>query len=242
MFCQSHRARKVVLGSRSSLPVTYPYLISDPLPTGVTQLGIRIVSRDQGSSDNPTADRWTWFEASFLRSQTGSPSVPIVSDGLHLVREAPEAFRQAFQQSGWELLELSDSSEASCHMPERSSHSSLKLFANTGVPGLETQSYTFSFETGTHGPDRWPLSKNLNFSVQEGDRVVVWARAQVCASHLVRPRSTSNIKNAQFPDWVNYVAEIHIGLSGVVSFFIPASVLVIKPHRTWMSLLQRRTT
>jgi hypothetical protein len=187
------------------------------------------------------AGRWTWFEASFLRSQTGSPSDPIISDSPHLVREAPEAFRQVFQQNGWELLGLSDSSEASC-MPERSWHSSLTLFANTGAPGWETQSYTFSFQPVPDGPDRQPLSKNLTFSVQKGDRVVVWARAQVCAMHLVRHRSTSNMKNAQFPGWRNYVADIHIELSGVVSVFNPANVLFIKPHRTWMSLLKRRTT
>jgi hypothetical protein len=241
MFCQSHRARHVVLGSRSSLPVTYPYLISDPLPAGVTQLGIRIVSRDQGSSGNLTAGRWTWFEVSFLRSQTGNPSVPIVSDGLHLIREAPEAFRQVFQQSGWELLELFNSSDAAC-VPERSSHRSLTLFANAEAPGWVTQSRTILFGPAPNGLDGQPDPKNLTFSAQEGDRVVVWARAQVCATHLVRPRSTSNIKNAQFPGSVNYIAEIHIGLSGVVSFFNLASVLVIKPHRTWMILLQRRTT
>lgn len=136
MYCHSHRERLVTLASKSSHPVTYPYLISDPPPAGVTELGIRVLSHDQESSDQPEHGRWTWFEASFLRPQAGSSSGPITSDCLHLVREAPESFTQVFRQSGRDFICMPNVGEVPS-TPGRCLNVSVKMLAKLRVVRLE---------------------------------------------------------------------------------------------------------
>ena len=100
----SHRRSPAVVTGYSGPPCTKLYLISHPLPSEVTELGITTTSSDQGYYDDLSQGRWSWFEIGILR-----PLEPDQVKSFALTgdcRSVPEDFRSEIESQGHPLLPL----------------------------------------------------------------------------------------------------------------------------------------
>lgn len=184
MYLHSHQPRSIVLASTTHRSVTYPCLISDPLPADFTDLKVQIVGHDQGYCSDPTAGPWTWFEASLLRSQTDSLHEPILADNIDPVRETPETFAQTFQGNGWAFIHLDKNGEG----PADAEHAlPVSIPLCTNAVSVEWQTHNCHSSSGDNPRDDHEGFDVTDFTalLRKGDRFVIWARARVCSVQCI---------------------------------------------------------
>ncbi|KAL2009603.1 hypothetical protein VTN00DRAFT_5410 [Thermoascus crustaceus] len=141
-------------------PQTALCLLSPPLPSIVNAVKFTIISHDQGYCDDPNAGTWTWFETSILRPQADSRDIS--SDLFDDVNDNVEDFIDQIAGHGWSFVEI----------PGTGGRTSIVLARNPVSRSWQTHEMVW---------DRNDNEEKRQFVslLQEGDRVVVWARAQV---------------------------------------------------------------
>jgi hypothetical protein len=148
------------------------YLVSSPLPAHVSVVQFDIISHDQGWSTNPQDGLWSWFEVSILGSwlEDANPDFHNLSDAMY-VMSCPEDFGQMFQAQGLYFKDIPNERNegTGTNPPVRS----VQIARNTIQWGWQHHTVTWT-RNGNNGNncDFLPL-------LEEGDRLAIWARAQV---------------------------------------------------------------
>ncbi|RAH69920.1 uncharacterized protein BO66DRAFT_438624 [Aspergillus aculeatinus CBS 121060] len=161
------------------------YAVSRPLPSNVSTVRFSITSHDQGWG-NARNGLWSWFEVSILGSsgEQVSPEFHDLSDQTY-VKSSPEDFGEMMQEKGLYLKDIPK------ELTKSSSEVSMTIIKNTIQFQWQHRGLTWK-----RGCDDEAAERLLDL-LDEGDRLVIWARAQ-------------------FPGWVNCVkeAQIMIATSG----------------------------
>ncbi|RAH48749.1 CHAT domain-containing protein [Aspergillus brunneoviolaceus CBS 621.78] len=165
---------------------TMLYLVSSPLPSNVTTVLFDITTRNQGWCLNPQDGLWSWFEVSIL----GSWQENAMPDLGHLmnppyIQPCPDDFGELLQEQGLYFKEIPSGIAAS------SSRISMELFRTSMSRSWIEQVLIYQKD----GSERGESFASL---LEEGDRLVIWARTK-------------------FPGWVNYVNQASIMISTAVS-------------------------
>ncbi|PYH37433.1 uncharacterized protein BO87DRAFT_413524 [Aspergillus neoniger CBS 115656] len=184
-----------------SHPWTAMYLISPPLPRGVSAVQFNITSHDQGWCSDRSQDIWSWFDVSILCSERDGvedyPSSFLSDLSDHpssYLKPKPEDFRQVLQDQGLHFKDISKQEDPA--KPERIA----KRVASNKIQRSWQQHVVF-WRVEDGGEEAEFLS-----CLEEGDRLVVWARTQ-------------------FPGWINCVknVEIKVSVDETTLITLPAS-------------------
>lgn len=151
----------------TSSPWTAMYLVSPPLPRGVTAVQFNITSHDQGWCSNPSDGIWSWFDVSILGSlrEDEIPAFSDLSDPSYL-KPKPDDFGQVLQDRGLYFKDIHRENQATPGITK-------PVTKNKINRSWKQQVITWRLEDG--GEEASFLS-----ILEEGDRLVIWARAQVC--------------------------------------------------------------
>ncbi|EHA19678.1 hypothetical protein ASPNIDRAFT_52980 [Aspergillus niger ATCC 1015] len=165
----------------SSSPWTAMYLVSPPLPRGVTAVQFNITSHDQGWCSNPSDGIWSWFDVSILGNlrEDESPAFSDLTDPSYL-KSRPGDFGQVFQDRGLYFKDIPRENQATLGITK-------PVTKNKIHRSWRQQVITWRLEDGGEEADFLSL-------LEEGDRLVIWARAQ-------------------FAGWVNFVKDVRIMVS-----------------------------
>ncbi|KAI2900175.1 hypothetical protein CBS11852_2969 [Aspergillus niger] len=165
----------------TSSPWTAMYLVSPPLPRGVTAVQFNITSHDQGWCSNPSDGIWSWFDVSILGSlrEDEIPAFSDLSDPSYL-KPKPDDFGQVLQDRGLYFKDIHRENQATPGITK-------PVTKNKINRSWKQQVITWRLEDG--GEEASFLS-----ILEEGDRLVIWARAQ-------------------FAGWINFVKEVEIMVS-----------------------------
>lgn len=147
--------------------------VSPPLPPDVSALQFHIVSHDQGWCENSQEGSWSWFEVSIFRpfQPELKPKFPDVNEMI-LLESHPEDFGAMIQELGFYFADIprGKAEPGNIVLPPVTS---LFLTSNTVNPEWEHHLVTW-----TLGQESGEGTQFLSL-LEEGDRVAVWARAQV---------------------------------------------------------------
>ncbi|GLA65614.1 hypothetical protein AtubIFM55763_007590 [Aspergillus tubingensis] len=163
------------------------YLISPPLPRGVTAVQFNITSHDQGWCSDRNQGLWSWFDVSILCSERDggedypSSFFPDLSDPSYL-KPRPEDFRQVLQDQGLHFKDISKQED-----PAKPRSIAKRVASNQIQRSWQQHVIFWRVEDG--GEEAEFLS-----CLEEGDRLVVWARTQ-------------------FFGWINRVKSVEIKVS-----------------------------
>lgn len=166
----------------TSHPWTAMYLISPPLPRGVSAVQFNITSHDQGWCSDRSQGIWSWFDVSILgcSERGGGEDYPssFFSDlsNPSYLKSRPEDFRQVLQDRGLRFKHIPKQDPDADPAKPRSI---VKRVASNKIQRSWQQHVIFwRLEDG--GEEAGFLSR-----LEEGDRLVVWARTQVYISIVV---------------------------------------------------------
>lgn len=150
------------------------YLVSPPLPRGVSAVHFNITSHDQGYCDDPSKGLWSWFDVSILGTER-EDEVPTFSDlsDPSCLKPRPEDYGQVLQDRGLHLKDIPKGDSAKPGIAKR-------VTANKIHRTWQQQVIIWRLEDG--GDEASFLSL-----LEEGDRLVIWARTQV---YLQEPSPT----------------------------------------------------
>lgn len=171
-------------GRRVSSSTAALYLISDPLPADISILEFRITSHDQGYCSDPTKGTWTWFEVSIIRPLCEEEPRSDIINLKHNagVKSRPEDFGSLLQEQGWYFEDIpvlnTTNTNTGCI--------SRKILNNPVSSLWSSKKSTWSRAE--------PHSDFISL-LQEGDRLIIWARAQVilyCTFFFTRLKSSNN--------------------------------------------------
>ena len=147
-------------------------LVSPPLPPNVSVVQFDILNHDLGWCSNPNGAISSWFEVSILGSwsKNAVPELHPSYDDIG-VMSRPEDFGQVFQQKGSYLKDMPLNTSGSGG--RGSSTRSISVARNGIQWGWQHHTITWSRNVNN--------GKNDDFLslLEEGDRLVIWARAQV---------------------------------------------------------------
>ncbi|GFN17011.1 hypothetical protein AtubIFM56815_004994 [Aspergillus tubingensis] len=167
------------------------YLISPPLPRGVSAVQFNITSHDQGWCSDRSQGIWSWFDVSILgcSERGGGEDYPssFFSDlsNPSYLKSRPEDFRQVLQDRGLRFKHIPKQDPDADPAKPRSI---VKRVASNKIQRSWQQHVIFwRLEDG--GEEAGFLSR-----LEEGDRLVVWARTQ-------------------FSGWINCVKSVEIKVS-----------------------------
>ncbi|OJJ99339.1 hypothetical protein ASPACDRAFT_52732 [Aspergillus aculeatus ATCC 16872] len=188
---QSHgqRADKITVPppehSSDSNEWTTLYIVSAPLPPSISAVQFKITSHDQGWCSDPDNGSWSWFDASILGSwhEDQPPAFEDLSDPIYL-KSSPHDFGQMLQDRGFYFKDI----------PGRKDEDNMRspgvtrcVVKNKIQTGWQNHTVTWRLEDGGENAEFLSL-------LEEGDRLVVWARAK-------------------FRGWLNVVKEVEILIS-----------------------------
>ncbi|KAI3011196.1 hypothetical protein M752DRAFT_296932 [Aspergillus phoenicis ATCC 13157] len=141
------------------------YLVSPPLPRGVSAVQFNITSHDQGWCDDPSKGLWSWFDVSILGTEREDefPTFSGLSDPSY-VKPKPEDYGQVLQDRGLHFKDIPRGNPAKLGIAKR-------VTANKIHRSWQQQVVTWRLEDG--GEEASFLSL-----LEEGDRLVIWARTQ----------------------------------------------------------------
>jgi tetratricopeptide (TPR) repeat protein len=157
-----------------SSPSTALYLVSNPLPADITILELNIISYDQALYEDLTEVSGGWFEISIIRPWCEESVLGIddlkQSSGC---RSHPEEFRELIQERGWYFQTIPIPT-----LPEKNCTGCItqKLFTHYLSPLWNRK--TWAWSKNIHQDSAEPDVDFLSL-LEEGDRLLVWARAQV---------------------------------------------------------------
>lgn len=153
--------------SENPNPSTALCLVSSILPSEISAARFYIVSHDQGSSETSHDGPWSWFEVSIVRPF--QPELNPAFPDLNEIKASPEEFGKIIQESGFYFADLPGGKSENADLDL----TSLFLTSNTSASDWENHFITWSRDK-KDGDGHEFLSL-----LEEGDRIVVWARAQV---------------------------------------------------------------
>ncbi|RAH55220.1 hypothetical protein BO85DRAFT_440577 [Aspergillus piperis CBS 112811] len=174
-------------GSRSEILVLPPrnefmtshqwtamYLISPPLPRGVSAVQFNIMSHDQGWCSDRSQGIWSWFDVSILGCTSDRDDVDdtfsLFSDlsdhPSSYLKPKPEDFRQVLQDQGLHFKHIPKED------PTKPGAIAKRVASNKIQRSWQQHVVIWRVEDG--GEEAEFLS-----CLGEGDRLVVWARTQV---------------------------------------------------------------
>lgn len=173
---QMHGAQKnplTIPTTRCPNPSTALYLVSPPLPAGVSTVQFHIVSHDQGWTDNPQGGLWTWFEVSIFRPLQSelNPDFPDVNDAK-FTKSRPDDFGNMIQELGFYFAYI-PGEQTEQGNTVLSSVFSLPMAKHTANRDWQHHSVTWTLG------DRNGEGNQFLSLLEEGDRLAIWARAQV---------------------------------------------------------------
>lgn len=155
----SYRSGSQHIGSAGP-PKAKLYLLSLPIPSNVVGIKFTIISRDQGFCDDPNGGQWSWFEAGILRhQQNGNDQIRVSTSTYSSVHDfSPEAQRQ-----GWEFVSIGNEPSV--------------VLARNPIRSQTWTTHELHWNRGSGEAD----ARQTNFlnALRQGDRIGVWARAQV---------------------------------------------------------------
>lgn len=149
--------------TRCPNPSTALYLVSPPLPAGVSTVQFHIVSHDQG-----------WFEVSIFRPLQPelNPEFPNVNDAK-FIKSRPDDFGSMIQELGFYFADIPG---------EQTEQGNTVLSPVISLPvaknAVNWRDWQHHMVTWTLGDRDGEGSQFLSL-LGEGDRLAVWARAQV---------------------------------------------------------------
>ncbi|KAJ5096690.1 hypothetical protein N7456_007411 [Penicillium angulare] len=146
------------------------YLVTPPLPAEIPAVRFDITSHDQGWCSDPQSGVWSWFEVSILRPITQDVNatrdhVPQITD----LKSCPEDFTEVLQAQGLFFRTLPTNDE-----PGPGLHQVTQPLVRNRI-NRAWQSHTIIWRVGNLSED----GEGLLDLVQSGDRLAVWARAEV---------------------------------------------------------------
>ncbi|RAH63095.1 hypothetical protein BO85DRAFT_465038 [Aspergillus piperis CBS 112811] len=169
------RAELVVLPPphNGSVPPTHNhtalYLISSPLPHDISTLKFDITSHDQGWCSNPKDGIWSWFAISILAPGCGGTTNPNLDDLSRpgCVMSRPEDFEPLVNQRGLYFKNLPK------ELAAPNSLISMRIAENSIQHNWVRMSVICPYREDN------AINNSLFRLFDPGDRVVVWARAQI---------------------------------------------------------------
>lgn len=165
-------------GQMRPLPKTAAlYLISSPLPPDIQAIKFCITSHDHGWSDNPQGRTWTWFAVSILRPLAEGVEGPIYIQDTEYIKSQPDDFGALIQDLGYYFEDIP--TRDGFHENQTPSIS-IPLINNPVGRRWQHHSITWSrVDCRNGGSHLIPL-------LEEGDRLAIWACAQVCKTRRGR--------------------------------------------------------
>ncbi|BCS04676.1 uncharacterized protein AKAW2_80477A [Aspergillus luchuensis] len=191
------RSEILLLPPRSEIMTSHPwtamYLISPPLPRGVSAVQFNITSHDQGWCSDRSQGIWSWFDVSILCSErdgdvddTSSFLSDLSDNPSSYLKPKPEDFRQVLQDQGLHFKDIPKEGNPDPD-PARPGAIAKRVASNKIQRSWQQHVVFWRVEDG--GEEAEFLS-----CLEEGDRLVVWARTQ-------------------FPGWINCVKDVEIKVS-----------------------------
>ncbi|RDH36157.1 CHAT domain-domain-containing protein [Aspergillus welwitschiae] len=196
MNSSSDTAGFQIIGARKQLYVVPPwhthhtseesctvlYLVSSPLPSDVSSVVFNITTRNQGWHSNPRDGIWSWFEVSILSSwqQNAMPKLDDLMKPTY-VQPCPDDFGEYLQEQGLYFKEIPSKIAAS------SSGISISLSDTSMRRSWVEMVHIYGKDDNAKGGSFLPI-------LEEGDRLVIWARTK-------------------FAGWVNYIDQACILIS-----------------------------
>lgn len=145
-------------------------LVSSPLPAEVSAARFYIVSHDQGWCENQQDGLWSWFEVSIFRpfQPVLNPEFPDANE----IKSSPEDFGDMIQELGFHFADIPfDQND-----PENIDPSpATSLFLASNASNLDWEHHMITWTLGNKDGEGCQFLSLL----EEGDRLVIWARAQV---------------------------------------------------------------
>lgn len=153
------------------------YLISPPLPRGVSAIQLNITSHDQGWCSDRSQGIWSWFDVSILgcSERDGGEDPSSFSSDLSdhpssYLKPKPEDFSQVLQDQGLHFKDIpKQDTDAD---PAKPGAIEKRVTSNKIQRSWQQHVVFWRVEDG--GEEAEFLSR-----LEEGDRLVVWARTQV---------------------------------------------------------------
>jgi hypothetical protein len=170
-----HKPSAIV--SSNGPPSTKLCYLSAPFASPLHEIRFTIISHDQGYCKDPNSGLWTWFEASIVRHQTGE-GVPIQL--LHSTRAVVEDFSQAIRDQGLEFVSIP--TVDALETQDVRFQISTVLTRNPVSSSWQTHEIHWKRESTSNATS---ISSEFVKALRPGDRIAVWARAQVCIPALV---------------------------------------------------------
>ncbi|GKZ93214.1 hypothetical protein AnigIFM59636_006280 [Aspergillus niger] len=180
MNSSSDTAGFQIIGARKQLYVVPPwhthhtseesctvlYLVSSPLPSDVSSVVFNITTRNQGWHSNPRDGIWSWFEVSILSSwqQNAMPKLDDLMKPTY-VQPCPDDFGEYLQEQGLYFKEIPSKIAAS------SSGISISLSDTSMRRSWVEMVHIYGKDDNAKGGSFLPI-------LEEGDRLVIWARTK----------------------------------------------------------------
>ncbi|RAK90269.1 hypothetical protein BO79DRAFT_208479 [Aspergillus costaricaensis CBS 115574] len=172
----------------TSHPWTAMYLISPPLPRGVSAVQFNITSHDQGWCSDRSQGIWSWFDVSILCSDRDGGEDPssLFSDlsdhPSSYLKSRPEDFRQVLQDQGLHFKNIPKQDPD----PAKPGSIAKRMASNQIQRSWQQHVVIWRVEDG--GEEAEFLS-----CLEEGDQLVVWARTQVGLCLVYNSSSSSSL-------------------------------------------------
>ncbi|PYH67531.1 uncharacterized protein BO88DRAFT_343959 [Aspergillus vadensis CBS 113365] len=167
------------------------YLISPPLPRGVSAVQFNITSHDQGWCSDRSQGIWSWFDVSILgcsSERDGEDPSSFFSDlsdhPSSYLKARPEDFRQVLQDQS---LHFKHIPKGEVSDPAKPGAIAKRVASNKIQRSWQQHIIFWRLEDGGEEAD-------FLSCLEEGDRLVVWARTQ-------------------FSGWINCVKDVEIKVS-----------------------------
>lgn len=185
----SYRNGVEAVQTLSNRPVAKLYLISHPLPASIAEIEISIVSKaGRNTSANLQTKSRSWFDASIIRGNGSWDDGSL--DWGDEVRENPEAFRDDIRTLGWDFVETTETGQSSVVSFE-------VMDAHYGDNFSPFRSCVWAYRSESGDRKETPAQQvgALNL-VKEGDRLIIWIRAEVSLSFSQHAPLNNNLKLA----------------------------------------------
>lgn len=152
------------------------YVISSPLPPDIEAIRFHITSHDQGWADDAQGSTWTWFAVSILRPLAEGVGRPIHFEDAESIKSEPGDFGAQLQDSGYYFEDITTGDGDG---ERQTSAISIPLVDNQLGLQWQHHSITWSRLGGNDGSQLISL-------LGEGDRLIIWACAEVFKASAVK--------------------------------------------------------
>lgn len=152
------------------------YVISSPLPPDIEAIRFHITSHDQGWADDPQGSTWTWFAVSILRPLAEGVGRTIHFEDTESIKSEPGDFGAQLQDSGYYFEDITTEDGDGEHQ-----RSAISIPLVDNQLGLQWQHHSITWSR-LGGNDGSQLISLLG----EGDRLIIWACAEVFKASAVK--------------------------------------------------------